>query len=234
VSACWYASQAALLGERLLVCLPIGGETRHADVGERVVEEFVHHSERHRGDVGPDAGRLHDVLGMAEAGGEHFGLVALHRIDLDDLGQQGEAVVGDVVDAAQEWRDEGGADPGSEDRLCRREDERHVDGDACIGQLGACTDPFTGHRHLDDDIVGDGGEILALSDHSVDGLIRHLGGHGARYEVRDHLDEVGEFEALFGGQRRVRRHAFEDSPALGGFEVGQVCGVEKQLQRCLQ
>ena len=57
---------------------------------------------------------------------------------------------------------------------------------------------------------------------------------GSRDEVGDHLDEISEVEAFPGGQRRIRRHSFEDAPAFGGFEVGQVCSVEEQLQRCLQ
>ena len=63
---------------------------------------------------------------------------------------------------------------------------------------------------------------------------RHLGGHRTGDQVGDQLDEIGEVEALLGGQRRVGRDAVEDAPTLGGLEVGQVGRVEEQLQRCLQ
>ena len=50
--------------------------------------------------------------------------------DLDDLLDEGHAVLGDVVEAADEGADEAGPGLGREEGLARGEDERHVDRDA--------------------------------------------------------------------------------------------------------
>src|SRR5947209_9229532 len=57
---------------------PVGEELFESLVRERVLEELLHHLERHRGDIRPDARRLDDVHGAANAGREHLQIGRAH------------------------------------------------------------------------------------------------------------------------------------------------------------
>ena len=79
------------------------------------------------------AARQH-VQRVAHAGHQHLGLEVVVSVDLDDLGDHLHAVLADVVQAAHEGADVGGAGLGAQQRLVGAEDQGHVGLDALGGE----------------------------------------------------------------------------------------------------
>src|SRR5690606_31223707 len=85
--------------------------------------------DRRRGgdDIGADLGAVDDVVDAADRGGEDLGLEVVVVVDDADILDQVGAVIVDVVDPADEGRDEAGAGLCREDRLGGGKAQRDVD-----------------------------------------------------------------------------------------------------------
>src|SRR3970282_333803 len=87
----------------------------------------------HGADVGAGPGRLHDVQGMAEAGGQHLRGHVIAGEYLHDLPHYRHPLLADVVQPPDEGADVGGAGLGRQERLVRLEDKGGVDLDPLPG-----------------------------------------------------------------------------------------------------
>ncbi len=89
---------------------------------------------------------------------------------------------------------------------------------------------FLAHRHLDDDVRRELGEVAALGEHAVDVLGDDLGRDRSGRDLADLLEDlvVGRAADL-GVEGRVRRDAVEDAPPRGGPDLFDVGGVEEDL-----
>ena len=172
--------------------------------------------------VGAGEGAELDVVGGADRGGEDFGVEQVVVIDLADLVDQVHAVEVDVVEAADEGRDEGRAGFRREQRLVGGEAERDVDLRALPRQRLAGLQAVERQRQLDRDVGGDLGELAAFLDHAVIVGRDDFGADRAGGERADLGDHLGEGAAGLGNQRRVGGHPVDEA---GGGEVGDVFRV---------
>ena len=90
-------------------------------------------------------------------------------------------------------------------------------------------DAVLGERHLDDDVLVDGGEVAAFANHAG-----RVGGHDfgadrSLHGLADLLEDLAVVAALLRQQRRVGGHAVEDAERGERFDVLQVAGVDEQL-----
>src|SRR3972149_6045331 len=108
----------------------------YARLGQGVLEHRLEDGVGHGGDVGAGLGRLHDVQGMAEAGGQHLGGQVIAVKYLDDLPHYCHPFLADIVQAPDERADVGGASLGRQERLVRLEDEGCVDLDPLFRPAG--------------------------------------------------------------------------------------------------
>src|SRR5512134_3330386 len=88
---------------------PIIEEPLEADVGQGVIGQLLEHVVRQCGNVCSGNGGVHDVVGVAHGGHEDFGLEAVIREDRLDRADDLHPVLGDVVEAPDERRYDGGA-----------------------------------------------------------------------------------------------------------------------------
>ena len=106
------------------------------------------------------------MLGVADRGGDDLRGHAAGAEALDDLGDDLAGVDRDVVEAAHEAGDVGRAGARGEQRLVRREDERHVHRDAVGGQRVRRLEALLAERDLDDDVLVELAQRAALGDHA--------------------------------------------------------------------
>ena len=194
----------------------------------------------HGRDVGAKKSRLGHVVGRADRSGDDLDSVvdvlAGPVIVLDaghDIVELRDAVLGDVVKAADKRADVAGTGVGGHQGLRRRENERHVDTHARIGQRAAGGEAGLADGELDHDVGGEGGKALALLDHALGRGGGRLGGHGqALAELGDleHMGlKVGKLTAGLGVQGRIGGDAGKAAPALGLGDLVKVGGIDKEL-----
>src|SRR3989304_523729 len=94
-------------------------EFLYARVGQGVLEHRLEYGVGHGGDVGAGLGPLHDVQGMAEAGGRHRAGHVVAGEYLHDLPHYRHPLLADVVQPPDEGADVGGAGLGRQERLGR-------------------------------------------------------------------------------------------------------------------
>ena len=189
------------------------------------------------GDVGAGGGGLHAVERVAYAGGHDLGGdVGLAEQDCD-VADQADAVVADIVEAADEGRDDGCAGLGAEDRLVDGEAEGLVDADAVGAEGGDGLDALDGAGDLDPGVGDPAGDVAALVDHALGVGGDHLDGDGA-------VDQVGNLgdggavglavaDAGAGGEGRVGGDAGDDAEPGAVAYLIDVGGVEKELHSIL-
>src|SRR4030095_7231797 len=121
--AVWRASSGFLpigapLPDRLTGLRPIREEGGEALVRQRMVEHLAQHGRREGRDVGAHLRRLDHVYGMADRGHQHLRREGrIVGVDLHDVADEIHAVGADIVEPADEGRDEGGAGLGRKERL---------------------------------------------------------------------------------------------------------------------
>src|SRR5579859_6781048 len=128
----------------------------------------------------------------ADRGGEDLGVEIVVVVDRPDLDDQVHAVGADVVEAADEGRDVAGPAFGGQQGLGGGEAQRHVGGDALVGELAAGDQAVAGQRHLDHNIGRDAGQLATLVQHAGGVLGGDLGAHRP-------LHHAGGGEVLDGG-----------------------------------
>jgi len=173
------------------------------------------------GDVGAGEGALRDVHGVADAGGDDFGLDAVRIEDLGDFGDQVGAAFADVVEPSDKGADEGSAGAGGEEGLVGGEDQRHVDFDAFGGERMAGLEAFDGHRNLDDHVLVDGGDLAAFRDHSgrVGGRCLDFAADRSVHDGGNFGHDLLEVAAFFGYEGRIGGYAADDAHGVGFPDV---------------
>ncbi len=200
-------------------------------VGERVLGHLFDDFVGDGGDVGAGEGALRDVHGVADAGGDDFGLDAVGVEDLGDFGDQVGAADADVVEATDKGADEGGAGTGGQQGLVGRENQRHVDFDALCGQRMAGFEALDGHRDLDHHVLVDSGDLTAFADHAfgIGGRGFHLAADGPVDDGGDFGDDLLEVAAFFGDEGGVGGDAADDAHVIGFADVIHIGRVEEEF-----
>src|SRR5262245_25180184 len=126
--------------------LPIGQELCLPLIGQRMIEQLVDNLKRHRRDVGAQAGRFDHMNRIPQTRSEHFSLPVVVLIDLDNVAQQDQSVLSDIVESAQEGRDEGSPGFGCQDGLRSRETESDIYLDSLMIQLARRLEAVFGER----------------------------------------------------------------------------------------
>ena len=160
---------------------------------------------------------------------QHLRLEALHTIDLADVADEVHSDVRDVVEATEERTDVVRAGLGRQQRLRRREAKRLVDADALAGEVLHGFEAVGGQRALHDDVRRHLGQLGALLDHALEVRGHDLEADVAGDDRADLLDEWPEGLLLLGGQRRVGRHAVDDTERDAFLDLVHVGRVEKDL-----
>ena len=125
----------------------------------------------------------------------------------------------DVIQTANEGRDEGRTCFGRDQRLVGREAESHVDHVTFARQNLTGFQPVPCQRQLDGDVVGDLRELAAFGDHRV-GFQRHnFGRDGTVDEVTDFLGHFEDVAARFQDQGGVGGHAIDHAKVIE-FGIG--------------
>ena len=144
-----------------------------------------------------------------------------------------DTVLGDVIEAPHKRADVASTGIGGHKGLRRREDERHVDAHASIGQRTAGGKAGLAHGKLDHDVGGEGGKALALLDHTLGSGSGRLGGNGQALAELGNLEhmrlKVGKLAAGLGVQGRVGGNTGQAAPALGLGNLVQIGGIDKEL-----
>ena len=168
------------------------------------------------------------MLGMADRGGDDLRGDAAGAEALDDLGEHLAGVDRDVVEAAHEAGDVGGAGAGGQQRLVGREDERHVDRDAVGRELVGRRQPLLAERDLHRDVLVQLAQRPALGDHPGGVLGDDLGRDGSADQLADALDDVARVAVLLRQERRVGGRTGEDAPAGDLLDLGDRSGVDEE------
>src|SRR5688572_26135843 len=150
---------------------------------------------------------------VSEARRQHLSVVTLYGVYLADIGQQPQAIRGDIVKPTQEWGNDVRPRLCGQYRLGRGEAQSDVDLDAFVGQTAGSRQPVRGQRDLDDGVVRDLGDVVTLP-HQLVGVVRS--GLDRDLAVDDRTDLFNEREEvllLLGDQRRVRGDASQHAPA---------------------
>ena len=169
-------------------------------------------------------------IGLPGAGDEDLGLEVVVVVDLDDLLDEFHAVGRDVVETADERADEGGANLGGEQRLGRREHQRHVDAECPSVRrvLHARTPSFVNGTFTTTcgSIVASSRPSRIMPSASVDSTSA-LTGPLTISQMRLTISRLSP--GFFRHQRRIRGHAVDDADGDVGFDVLDAAGVEKEL-----
>ena len=89
--------------------------------------------------------------------------------------------------------------------------------------------PSLAERHLDDDVLVDGGQLAAFPNHAL-GVGRHdLGADRALHQIADRLERRTRVAAFLRHQRRVRGDAVDDPERNKGLDLLDVAGIDEQL-----
>src|SRR5207237_2658617 len=99
--------------------------------------------------------RLDHVHRVPAARDQYFGREVVVVVDLHDLANQLHAIGRHVVETADERTDVARANFRGEERLRRRETERHVDADAFARERLARFDAVTSERYFHDHVLVD-------------------------------------------------------------------------------
>src|SRR5262249_9285988 len=212
---------------------PVVEELLEPDVRQRMLHQLLEHRERDRHDVGAGLGGVDDVERVADRGSEDLSLEALDAVDLTDITDQIHPNVRDVVEAAEEGADVDGAGLRREEGLRRREAERLVDADALAGEVLHGLEAILGERALHDGVGRDLRQLLAFLHHALEIGRHHLETHVAGDDRADLLDEGPERALLLGDQRRIGRHAVDDTERHAFLDLAEVRRVEKDLHHAL-
>ena len=138
-------------------------------------------------------------------------------------------MVADIVEPADERADVGRAGLGGQQRLRRREAQRHVDADALARQRLARLDAVARQRHLDDHVLIDLRDVVPLLHHAGEVGRRHLAADRTLDDLADLLQVLAVIARLLGEQRRVGRDAVDDADGGERFDVLDVAGVDEQF-----
>ena len=201
-------------------------------VGQRVREERLDHTRRDGGDVGADQRGLFDVQHITDRGGQDLRLQRrIVVVDGADLADQVHAVEADVVQPADERRDEGRAGLGRQQRLIGREAQRHVDHRALGGKRATGLEAGPGERHLDRDVLGDLGQRPAFLEHALGVEGCHLGTDRAVDDGANLGDDLLEVAARLGDQRGVGGDAVQQAGGRQLADFGHIRRVDKEFHR---
>src|SRR6185369_675972 len=178
----------------------VSQEFLDAGIGQRVFCQLNHDRVGDGGDIGADQGRVEYVDRVAYAGHDDLAGVAVVVEDGADLFDDAHAVLGDVVQAADEGGHVGGARFGSQQRLHGSEDQGDIGLDPLVGKCLAGLETFRGHGQFDDDVLVDLGQFLAFLDHAGRVQGDDLSRDRAVDDGDDLLDDVLEFAPRLGDQ----------------------------------
>jgi len=174
-------------------------------------------------------GGVDHVQRVADRGGEHLRLEALHTVDLADVADEVHADGADVVEPAQERADVVGAGLGRQQGLRGREAERLVHAEALAGEVLHGLEAVGRQRALHHDVGRNLRQLLAFLDHPLEVRGHHLEAHVARHDRADLLDERTEGFLFLGRQRWVRGDAVHDAERDAFLDLVHVGRVEKDL-----
>ncbi len=137
----------------------------------------------------------------------------------------------DVVQPPDEGRDEGRPRLGRQQRLGGGKAQGHIDLDAVIGELLAGLEAIGRERHLDGDVVGQGGQRSALCEHRLALERGDFGGDRAGHDGADLLQDFREVAAGLGNQRGIGRDPI-DQAGLGEIaDFGDVRRIDEKAHR---
>ena len=211
--------------------IPVVHEFLDADVGQRVLQHLHDDLIGHRCDVGTCFGGVGNVLRAADAGGDDLGVNAVEIEDGGDVLHDRDSVVGDVVEPADEGADVGGAGFCREKCLGGAEDQGHVGADAQSGQPLDGFETLLGDRDLDDDVLVNFRKLLGFGNHAVGVKGNHLCADGAVYDGSDLGDYVLKDLAFLGNKGGVSGHTADHAKLVGGADLVDVRGINKEFHR---
>src|SRR3954452_20137979 len=119
-----------LLLERRPGLLPVLLEPDDPGVGQRMPDHLLEDLERQRRDVGAGEGRIRHVPRVPDRRREHFRVVLEEADDLGQLADDRQPFLVDIIEAADERREQRGAGLRREESLVRAEDQGAVGLDA--------------------------------------------------------------------------------------------------------
>ena len=204
------------------------------------MQAFLKSSHGDGRDVGAEQRRLGHVVRRADGCGNNLdGVIDVFAspvIVLDaghNVVELRDTVLGDVIEASHKRADVASAGVGGHQGLGRRENKRHVDAHACVGQGAAGGEAGLADGELDHNVGGEGGKALPLLDHALGRGGGRLGRHGQTLAELGNLEhmglKVGELTAGLGVQGRIGGNTGQAAPALGLGDLVKVGGIDKEL-----
>jgi len=135
------------------VSVPVGEELLEADVGQRMLNQLLIDTIGHGTYVSPGQRRFNDMHRVPYTCDQNFGFEIVVVVDRDDLPNEFHPVGADIIEASNKWRDAPGARFRCQQRLGRRETQRHVDANAFSREPFRGFEPFRNQRALDHDVL---------------------------------------------------------------------------------
>jgi|GEM_PF-6088306 len=210
--------------------LPVLQEVLDAAIRQRVFCRLEENLVRHGGNIRSRFRRLDDMQRVADAGREdERTIIGRHvAIDLRNIANDLHAVLGDVVQTPDERADDIRPRQRGEERLIRREAERHIRADAFPLELFHGGPAVRRGRHLHDDIRVPFGEPARFIQHSPGIEADCLGADGPVYNFRDLLNDLFmRLAARLAHERGIGGHAAENAPARHFANLINKRGIEK-------
>ena len=166
---------------------------------------------------------------VAHARDQYLGGEIVIVVDQPDVGNKLHALGADIVEPADEGRDEAGTRLGREQRLIGREAERHIDHCPLAPQRLAGLEPIDGERHLDGDIGRDLPQDLGLAHHLGMFGRHHLGRYRTRHHRADLPRYLHEVPPRLVDQRGIGGDAVEQPRLRQLADVVDVGGVDEEF-----
>ena len=150
-------------------------------------------------------------------------------VDFDDVRDQLHAVHRDIVETADERRDERSPRLRGKQRLIGGETQRHVDHSAFFRQRLAGLQAVPGQRHFHRDIFVYLCELASFGHHLVIGRRGDFGTDGPVDDFANLFYNLDEISSAFCDERRICRHAVNET-GIGQVANGiHICGIHEKF-----
>jgi hypothetical protein len=137
----------------------------------------------------------------------------------------------DIVQPADEGRDEAGAGLGGQQCLCRGKTQGDIDHRAAGRQDLADLQSGGGQRYLDGDVRRQRREVAAFLQHRFEIDRGHFGADRTGNDLADFLDQLDEILAGLGYQGGVGGNTVQEA-GLGEIpDFGEIGGVDEELHQ---
>ena len=178
----------------------------------------------------PELGGFDDVDRMADGGDQHFGLeIRVVVVDRHDVGDQFHAVLADIVQPADEGRNERRTGLGRQQRLRGGKAQRHIGHHAFAVQRFARPQPVRRQRQLHAHIARDLPQHRSFPHHALILRRRHFGADRPRYDGADFGHNLQNVAARLGDQARVGGHPIDQAGGGKRLDLGGVSGIDKEF-----